>query len=148
MAELDIFEHAPKRWFDYGGDSEVLLLYAGKEVLTRIRHKAAEIAAKTGGDFNAISIRLVGRYAVKGWRKKSDHNHPGLTVSGQPIPYSGESLDILMRRSNEFSDFVNRKCADADFFRTATEVNIDDIAADLFSEEIEARGTEDDSKNV
>ncbi len=148
MAELDIFEQAPKRWFDYGGDSEVLLLYAGKEVLTRIRNKAAEIAAKTGGDFNAISIRLIGRYAVKGWRKKSDHDHPGLTIKGEPIPYSGESLDMLMRRSNEFSDFINRKCADADSFRTAAEVNIDDIAEGLFSEEIAVGGVENDSKNV
>jgi len=142
MAELDIFKEAPEKWFPYDADTEVLIQYQGKKVLNKILSKASEVERKTGapGASRAIANKLTGRVAVKGWRKKTDHDHPGLTISGEPVPFTPANIDMLMTESTDFSSFVNHKCVESDAFRSAVDLSIDDIAADLFDKEEKADG--------
>ena len=131
MGELDIFATAPEKWFPYDDDTEVLIQYQGKEILTKISSKAGEIERKTGASAGVIANKLTGRAAVKGWRRKLDHDHPGLTTGGQPLPFTPANVDMLMTKSIDFSTFVNRKCIDSQAFRSEVDINIDALAAEI-----------------
>ena len=148
MGELDIFDVAPEKFFSFDDDSEVLIQYQGKEVLSKIGTKAAEIERKTGASASVLMNKLTGRVAVKGWRKKADHKHPGLTIGGQPLPFTPQNVDVLMTKSIDFSNFVNQKCIDSKAFRTVSDVDIDDLAAEMFGDDINKPEELDDSKNV
>lgn len=145
MAELDIFKESPQKWFSFDDDTEILIEHQGKKVLNKISAKAFEIERKTGtpGSAHIVSNKLTGRAAVKGWRKKIDHSHPGLTLGGEPLAFTPANIDMLMTESSDFSYFVNTKCVESNSFRDAVDVSIDSLAADLF----DVKETLDDQKN-
>lgn len=121
MADLGIFDEPTHKWIQYDEDTEVQVRHIGKEELRKINLKAAKTAKLTGVDSVAINNKMVGRAAVLGWRKINDHNHPGLTMKRQPLPFTPENIDMLMRRSLEFSNFVNENCLDSKLFLDADE---------------------------
>lgn len=147
MAELDIFDVAPEKYFPYDDDSEVLIQYQGKEVLSSIVRKAEEIERKTRVPAKDIANKLTGRKAVKHWRKTTDHEHPGLTIGGKAVEFTPANIDMLMTKSIDFSNFVNQKCIDSRAFRDNVDVNIDSIADELFGSKAEAE-EENDQKNA
>jgi len=116
MAELGVFDEPKDKWIQYDEDTEVQIRHIGKEELRKINLKAAKTAKLTGVDSVAINNKMVGRAAVLGWRKIDDHSHPGLKMKGQPLPFTQENIDMLMRRSLEFSNFVNENCLDSKLF--------------------------------
>ena len=126
MARVAIFEddEVRQKWFQYDEDTEVLISYIGRQDLQKINNKASKAGKLTGTAHTDYFNCLVGRKAVKGWRKAKDHDHPGLIVKYQPFPYTQENLDLLMTRSLEFSRFVNDRCTDAELFDLEDEAEI------------------------
>ncbi|HDH51215.1 MAG TPA: hypothetical protein ENH31_00325 [Nitrospirae bacterium] len=113
MGDIKIFDRGdkPQAWIEFDEDTEVLLEYTEKDDLEEIRaiaNKQAKLARtdNTEGIFNV----LLGKRKVKDWRKRSDHSHPGLLVNGEPFPFSEENVVFLMKRSLDFSSFVNETC--------------------------------------
>ncbi len=100
------------RWVPFGEDGEVLMRYVSKEELIKLRKKATELDWAKNRPVETLDEleqnRLLGRAAVRDWRN--------LTVGGQPFDYSPEHCDLLMRRSFDFSDFVNLACTQMRFF--------------------------------
>lgn len=113
MARLGLFSGEKKRFVQFDEDTEVLLLHIDKEALTEITKKAAKAARISGGDAKEIFNQRLGRAAVLGWRNVDNHAHPGLIVDNQPFPYSTANVDLLMRKSLEFSSFVNSEACDS-----------------------------------
>jgi hypothetical protein len=96
-------------WVPFGDDAEVLIQYVPREVLQQIRRKATRITwdrkHQKEEQFDPIKAdELLGRNAVKDWK--------GLTMNGEPYPYSPENCDFLMRKWVEFARFVNEVCVD------------------------------------
>ena len=116
MAELGVFDAPPQKWFPFDEDTEVLLEFQGRKALIEIEEKAEKQARLTKGNFKNYQNKILGKRAVKGWRKITDHNHPGLILKGQPFPYSEENCAMLMLNSTEFSNFVNSNCSDSKAF--------------------------------
>ena len=113
MAEIKIFDKEPKpqKWFDFDEDTEILVEYTEKEDLDEIRAQAARQSRMTlRENIDVIANGLLGQRKVKGWRKKDDPAQPGLIVNGQPFPYSEKNAAYLMRKSLDFSNFVNEIC--------------------------------------
>ena len=116
MGKLGIFDDEKKQWLQFDEDTEVLIKLITKEGLRKIMQKATKRSKLTGEDIADISDALLGREAVLGWRKIEDHNHPGLIVSGQPLPFTPENINMLMKKSIAFSRFVNDACVDETAF--------------------------------
>jgi len=118
MGKVAIFEddEVREKWFPYDDDTEVLLAYIDRQGLQKINTKTIKAGKLTGTAQADYSNCLLGHKAVKGWRKIKDHDHPGLIVKGQPLPFSLENIDLLMTKSLEFSRFVNERCTDAELF--------------------------------
>lgn len=114
MARLGLFEGKQQKYMDFDSDTEVLIAFLDKEQIMAIRKKGSKQARLSGGDEDVITNRLIGEAACLGWRKKTDHNHPGLlTSTGVAIPFSNENRDMLMKKSREFSNFVNDAAMDS-----------------------------------
>lgn len=116
MGKLGIFDEEMTRWIQFDEDTEVLIRFVGKEGLRKIFKKAEKTAKLTGADSTELSNRELGRLCVLGWRKIDDHNHLGLVVKGQPLPFSPDNIDMLMKRSLAFSKFVNENAPDEKLF--------------------------------
>jgi len=116
MGTIAIFDDERTKWIQYDEDAEVLIRFVGREELRKIQRKAEKTANLTGADANDIANQKLGRAAVLGWRKIGDNNHPGLIVKGEPLPFTPENIDMLMRRSLEFSRFVNDNSIDSKQF--------------------------------
>lgn len=119
--ELGIFDEEKTKWIQYDEDTEVCIKHTGKEVLKAINTKAAKIAKLTGADYGGVNNKLLGRATVHGWRKIDDHNHPGLMLKKQPLSFTPENIDMLMKKSLEFSNFVNENCLDSKLFLNSEE---------------------------
>lgn len=110
MADLGVFTDKRSRWITFDEDSEVCVKYISREVLGVIWVRASRTAARKNMKIeDAFNVEL-GRRAVGGWRKIDDHEHPGLTVGGEPFPYSPNNSDFLMVKSLDFSKFINEVC--------------------------------------
>lgn len=100
------------RWVPFGEDGEVLMRYVSKEELIRLRKEATKLDWANNRPVETLDEleqnRLLGRAAVRDWRN--------LTVGREPFNYSPENCDLLMRRSFDFSDFVNLTCTQMRFF--------------------------------
>jgi hypothetical protein len=116
MGKIGIFDEEQSKWIQFDNDTEVLMQLATKSDLRKINQKAAKRAKLTGENAGDISDCLLGRAVVKSWRKITDYGHPGLIVNGQPLPFTPENIDMLMRKSIKFSRFVNETCIDEDEF--------------------------------
>jgi hypothetical protein len=148
MAELDIFETAPKKWIMFDSDTEVLIQYLSKEVLNKIADKSAEIARKSRISSDVIANKLTGRKTVLGWRKKLDHGHPGLMANGVPVPFNAQNVDMLMTKSIDFSRFVNVKCIESGLFRDEIDIDLDAAAAEIMESEERSQEAADASPNA
>ena len=113
MARLGLFTSEKKRTVQFDADTEVLIKHIDKEALSEISRKAGKAARLSGGDAKEIFNQRLGRAAVLGWRKIGDHNHPGLIVDDQPFAFTEANLDLLMKKSLEFSAFVNEEATDS-----------------------------------
>jgi len=122
MGEIGIFDEERKRWIQFDEDTEVLIRFVDRRELRKIQNKAEKTARLTGVDADEIANKYLGRAAVLGWRKIDDHSHPGLTLKGQPLPYTPENVDMLMTRSLEFSRFVNENCINSKLFLQEEEI--------------------------
>lgn len=117
MAKIGIFEKAQRKWFPYDSDTEVQIEYIDKGRINTILMKGAEAAKKLKGKSSPIQDIFLGKAAVHGWRKIGDENHPGLLMpNGDPIPFTPENRNMLMAKSQRFSEFVFRTCSDANEF--------------------------------
>lgn len=112
----ELADEGREKYFQYDEDTEVLIQLITKPQLREIAKQAAKKAKVSGQDQADIADKLLGRAAVKGWRKIGDPSHPGLIVGGQPLTFTPENIDLLMRRSLKFSRFVNEMCIDEDEF--------------------------------
>lgn len=117
MAKIGIFAEQKQQWVQIDEDTEVLIRFVDKEELHALNRKADKTARLTKGDVSVIGTRLLGEVAVFGWRKINDHNHPGLLdAKGNPIPFTAENRNMLMKRCREFSNFVNETAIDSSVF--------------------------------
>lgn len=121
MARLGLFSTEKKRTVQFDADTEVLIKHIDKEALSELSRKANKAARLSGGDAKEIFNQRLGRAAVLCWRKIDDHSHPGLIVDDQPFPFNETNLDLLMKKSLEFSAFVNEEATDSVQF-------LDDVA--------------------
>lgn len=117
MAKIGIFDEQKQQWVQIDEDTEVLVRFVDKEELNALNRKADKIARLTKGDISVIGNRLLGEVAVFGWRKITDHTHPGLMdANGHPIPFTNLNRDMLMKRCREFSNFINETAIDASVY--------------------------------
>lgn len=116
MAELGIFDEEQIRFIQFDEDTEVQIRFIGKEDLTAINRKAEKAARLSGSDDRAIFNQFLAEKCVLGWRNKFNHEHPGIIVNKQPLPFSPENRAMLMKRSIEFSSFVNSTCTNSRLF--------------------------------
>lgn len=107
MAELGIFSEEKQKWIQFDEDTEVLVRFINKELMVKLRKKAEKASRLSGSDLSDITNRNLGEQAVLGWRNITDHNDPGLRVNKQPLPFTPDNRDMLMKKSLEFSNFVN-----------------------------------------
>lgn len=119
MAELGVFDEERKEWIQFDEDAEVLIEFIPREELKEVSKKAEKLARKSGVDISEIQTPILGKRAVKGWRKIDDHKHPGFTIKGQPFPFSEENVVMLLKRSYEFFNFVHEYATNARFFLEA-----------------------------
>lgn len=137
MARLGLFDGEQKQWIQFDEDTEVLLGFVDKEELNKLNRLADKQARLTKGDVTVIGNRLLGERAVFGWRKCSDHTHPGLmTANGTPIQFSATNRDMLMKSCREFSNFVNENAIDSAVFLES--------AADIVTQQEEFEETKND----
>lgn len=117
MAKIGIFDEQKQQWVQIDEDTEVLVRFVDKEELNALNRKADKTARLTKGDVSVIGNRLLGEVAVFGWRKITDHSHPGLLdANGNPIPFTTQNRDMLMKRCREFSNFVNETAIDSSVY--------------------------------
>jgi hypothetical protein len=111
--KVGIFETPPQKWFPYGADVEVLLQFLEKETVNDILMKGAEAAKKMKAKPTHVQDIFLGKSAVLGWRNPSDHDQPGLSLpDGKPLPFTPENRNLLIAKSQRFSEFVYRTCTD------------------------------------
>jgi hypothetical protein len=116
MGSFDITDTAKTKWLQFDEDTEVCIQLITKPMLRDISKRAAKRAKLTGEDQGDIADKLLGRAAVKCWRKVGAHDEPGFIVNGQPFGHSIDNADLLMAKSLKFSRFVNDTCIDEDEF--------------------------------
>lgn len=116
MGKIGIFDEEKSKWIQFDGDTEVLIKLATKSELRKINQKAAKRAKLNTLNVGDVSEQMLGRVVVKGWRKITDHDHPGIIVNDKPLPFTPENIDLLMTGSIKFSRFVNDMCVDEDEF--------------------------------
>jgi len=128
MAKVGIFDEAPRKWFKYDSDTEVLLQYIEKGKVNTILMQGAEAAKKMKAKSGDVQDIFLGREAVFGWRKAGTETEPGfLLPDGTPLPFSAENRNRLMTKSKRFSEFVFRVCTDELQF---LEEDLPDLAGD------------------
>jgi len=123
MGNFDFTEGEKRKWIQFDSDSEVEIKLITKQELREIVKTAAKRAKLTGEDQADIADRLLGRAAVKGWRKVGQPDHPGLLANGEPLPFTLENIDRLMTKSLKFSRFINETCIDEDEFAEGVDVS-------------------------
>jgi len=116
MAELGIFDEPQEKWVQFDEDTEVLIRYIDRETLNKITRKSDKASRLSGGDDKTIFNKMLAAECVLGWRHLDDHDHPGLVINKQPLPFNVQNRDMLMRRSNEFASFVNTNCINSRLF--------------------------------
>jgi hypothetical protein len=144
MARVGVFETPPRKWFPYDTDTEVELEFISKDRMNKIVNKADAAAKKLGSPQTLIYDMFLGKAAVHGWRhvdQEKQPNHPGLLLpNGNPLSFSDENRNMLMKGCAEFSGFVFRTCTgSAQFLDDALVVDdqktIDDLIAEADLEE-------------
>lgn len=121
MAEIDVFDGEKEGPVQFKVDTNVTLVYQDKAACGAIRKKAKKLATKSGMEYDDAFNLLLGRAAVKGWAHINKKNHPGLIFNNKPFPFTEDNRDFLMRKSIDFSSFVNANVVDPDSFREEEE---------------------------
>lgn len=130
MARLGVFSDKPRKWFPFDEDTEVNIEFLSKDRILEIQKRAAKQAKLSGGDLEILTNKLIGEATVKGWRKASDHNHPGLLdAAGNSIPFTPENRDMLMKCCREFSNFVNDASIDSHGFLAEEDTSAAEVDA-------------------
>ena len=131
MGKVGIFDAAQQKWHTFDDDTEVLIEFLPKDVIVGIQRKGAKQAKLSGGDVDVITNRLIGEAAVKGWRHKTNHSHPGfITPKKVPVPFTPDNRDLFMKSWREFSNFVNEVAIDSKEYLDADEPSVgEEIAA-------------------
>ena len=122
MADIDVFDEEKENYVQFDDDTEVLLVYLDKSAVGEIRKKAKKLASKSSMEYDVAFNFLLGKAAVKGWRKIKDPKHPGLIFNKKPFPFNEDNRDFLMRKSIDFSTFINSNTVDPEPFRDEEEV--------------------------
>lgn len=95
------------------GDATVKIKYIDSVELKNILRKSQKTEWKKHKpvtvEDDAEANKLLGRAAVKGWDK--------ITTNGKPFPYSQLNCDLMMKKSYEFSAFVNDACTEMENFK-------------------------------
>lgn len=125
MADIDVFGEEKEKFVQFDDDTEVLLVYLDKSAVGEIRKRAKKLDSKSNMEYDAAFNYLLGKAAVKGWRKIKDHKHPGLIFNKKPFPFNEDNRDFLMRKSIDFASFVNGNTVDPEPFREEEEANKD-----------------------
>ena len=114
MAKVGLFDAPPRKWFPYDSDTEVELEHISKDRMNKIVNKAEDAAKKTGSAQGMIYDMFLGKAAVHGWRhidQAQNPGHPGLLLpNGNPLCFSDDNRNLLMKGCAEFSGFVYRTC--------------------------------------
>lgn len=111
--KIGIFETPPQKWFPFDKDTEVLIQYIEKAKLNVILMNGADAAKKMKAKSGSVQDIFLGKAAVFGWRKMDDHDHPGMLMpNGDPLPFSPESRNLVITKSQRFSEFVYRIATD------------------------------------
>lgn len=118
MAELFIDDEGAEKWIQFDRDTEVLVKLQPRAALKSLARKAEKSARLTGENERDIFNLLLAKSAIKGWRKTDDHAHPGLTVNGQPLPFTLENVKMLMEKSTEFFRFIDNYAVNSREFLT------------------------------
>ena len=121
MASIDVFNGDQEKYIQFDSDTEVLIAYLDKSDVGEIRKKAKKLASKSNMEYEEAFNFLLGKRAVKGWRKVKDHKHPGLIFNNKPFPFNEDNRDFLMRKSIDFASFVNGNTVDPEPFREEEE---------------------------
>ncbi len=116
MAELGIFDDEKEKWIQFDEDTEILIAFLPKEDLKSIIRKAEKTSRLSGESSIDIANLNIAKKVVKVWRKIRDHSHPGLMLKGQPLPFNEENIIMLMKRSYEFSNFIQEYSTNVRFF--------------------------------
>jgi hypothetical protein len=133
--KIGIFETPPQKWFPFDKDTEVLIQYIEKAKLNTILMQGAEAAKKMKAKAGSVQDIFLGKAAVFGWRKITDHDHPGMLLpSGDPLPFTPENRNLAITKSQRFSEFVYRIATDETQF-------IDDDIPELDADDL--KGLED-----
>jgi hypothetical protein len=125
MAQVAIFDEAPKAWIDFDDDTEVLIEYLDRPDAIALHKEVDKLTARTGGDRQIIWGRELGKKVVHGWRhkdQKKNPDHPGLVLpGGAPLPFNEANRDLMMKKCREFSAFVNESAIDGKIFLELSE---------------------------
>lgn len=129
MAKIGVFQTNPRKWFPYDSDTEILIEYLDKSRVNTILMNGAESAKKMKAKSSPIQDVFLGKAAIHGWRNTKDENHPGLLLpNGDPIQFTPENRNMLMAKSQQFSEFVYRTCTDENnFLEEESLLNGDDL---------------------
>jgi hypothetical protein len=132
MARVGIFTSAPRKYFKYDSDTEVQLEYIDKKTLDKVIKQANEAAQKVKTPQGMVYDMFLGKKAVHGWRKMTDHDHPGLLLpDGTQIPFIPANRNMMMTDSRDFSEFVFRNATNAAAFLDETPLDLVDDPATL-----------------
>lgn len=117
MGKVAIFDDAQVKSFEYDEDTDIDLEFLRKEDALELNKEVGKIVARTGSDWNKVWNSLLGRRVVKGWRHRTQADHPGFVLpDNTPIPFTEENLDMMMSRNREFSAFVGENTISAKEF--------------------------------
>lgn len=111
--KIGIFDTPPQKWFLFDKDTEVLIQYIEKAKLNNILLQGAEAAKKMKAKAGAVQDIFLGKAAVFGWRKTTDHEQPGMLLpNGDPLTFTPENRNLAITKSQRFSEFVYRIATD------------------------------------
>lgn len=117
MAKVAIFDDSQIKTFQYDEDTDVDLEFLRKEDAQELNKEVDKIVHRTGSDWSKVWNTLLGRRVVKGWRHRTDPDHPGFVMPNDtPIPFNQDNLDMMMVRNREFSLFVGENTISAKEF--------------------------------
>lgn len=113
MAKVGLFDTPPRKKFQYDEDTEVLIEYISKARVNTILMKGAEAAKKVKATTSSLQDIFLGKSAVHGWNLIGDETKPGFALpDGTPLSFNPANRNLMMTKSQKFSEFVYRICTD------------------------------------
>lgn len=117
MAKVAIFDDEQLKDFEYDEDTNVVLAYLTKEEAVKLNKEVEKIVQRTGADWSLVWNQKLGERVIKKWYNRLTEGHPGFVMpNNDPIPFTPENRDMMMKRNREFSLFVGQNSVDAQLF--------------------------------